>query len=75
MTQAIITKIKSNSIVLPKTWRGSKVLLRITDNTATITKLKKSEKIFSSSEVRIWRRLGKNLNKSTIRKALAQGRK
>lgn len=74
MTQATITKIKSNSITLPKTWRGSKVFLRITGNTATITKIKKTDKIYSPSEIRTWRRLGRVITKSALKKALAQAK-
>jgi hypothetical protein len=74
MTEAVVTKIKSNSITLPKTWQGSKVLLRITGNTATITKIKKTDRIYSPSEIRSWRRLGKAITKSTLKKALAQQR-
>ncbi|OGE81427.1 MAG: hypothetical protein A3H72_01160 [Candidatus Doudnabacteria bacterium RIFCSPLOWO2_02_FULL_48_8] len=74
MTQAVITKIKSNSILLPKTWKGSKVLLRITDNTATITKVPKTSNIFSLQEIKAWRRLGKKVAKSTLNKALAKAR-
>ncbi len=74
MTQAIVTTIKSSSINLPKTWQGSKVLLRITGDTATITKIKKTERIYSASEIQSWRRLGKAVTKSALKKALSQTR-
>ncbi|MEK7617877.1 MAG: hypothetical protein AAB410_01915 [Patescibacteria group bacterium] len=72
MTEAVITKLKSDTITLPKTWKGSRVLLRVTGNTATITKLKKSGDIFSKSQVAAMRGLGKKISKATLKKALAK---
>jgi hypothetical protein len=71
MTQATITKIRNNSVILPKTWKGSRVLLRVTDNTATITKIKKTKNIFSDPEIQALRKLGAKIKKSTLKKALA----
>jgi hypothetical protein len=59
MTEAVITQIKDSSITLPKNWKGSRVLLRVTGNTATLTKLKKNGPIFSRSEIKAMRSLGK----------------
>ncbi len=39
MIEATTTVIKNNSITLPKTWTGARVLVRINANTATITKI------------------------------------
>jgi len=70
MTQAVITKIKKDSITLPKTWGGSKVFLRVTGNTATITKVEDSDVIFSSGEIKDLRKLGGKVPKSVLKKAL-----
>ncbi len=72
MTQATITKIKNQTITLPKAWKGSNVLVRVTGDTATITKLKKSGNIFSASEVKDLRKLGKKVGNKMIKKALAK---
>lgn len=72
MTQAIITKIKNQTITLPKNWKGSRVLLRVTGNNATITKLKTSGNIFSESEIKALRKLGSKINKTVLKKALAK---
>lgn len=70
MTQATMVKIKDDSITLPKAWKGSKVFLRVTGNTATITKLEDSKTIFSQNEISLFRKLGKKINQSTLKKAL-----
>ena len=72
MTETVITKIKDDSITLPKTWKGSKVLLRITDNTATITKLNKTRTIFSRTEIKRLRDLGKKVSQSGLKKAFGK---
>jgi len=71
MTQAVITKLKNTSLALPKTWQGARVLLRVTGNTATVTKVPKSKTIFTSGEIRALRKLGGKITKSTVTKALA----
>jgi len=71
MTQAVITKLKTQNISLPKTWMGKRVLVRVTDNTATITKLNDSPTIFSKTDIEALRTLGKKVNKSILKKALA----
>lgn len=73
MTQATVTKIRNNSVILPKAWKGSKVLLRVTGNTATITKLEKTDNIFSQSEISSLRKLGQKIKPSTVKKTLAKG--
>jgi hypothetical protein len=70
MTQAIITTVKKDSITLPKTWKGSKVFLRVTGNTATITKLGASEVLFTADEIKVLRKLGRNVPQNIVRKAL-----
>lgn len=72
MTEAVITKLRSDSITLPKTWRGSRVFLRVTGNTATITKLKKTGDIFSPLEIKALRSLGKKISKADLKKALGK---
>ncbi len=70
MTQATITKVKNQTITLPKTWKGSSVLVRVSGDTATITKVKASKNIFSPAEVKSLRRLGRKISKATLKKAL-----
>jgi hypothetical protein len=70
MTQAIITKIEKGSVALPKTWKGSKVFLRVMGNRATITKLDDSNAIFSSEEIKALRKLGSKISQSLVRKVL-----
>lgn len=67
----MITKIKNNSITLPKTWQKANVFLRITDNTATITKIPKSKTIFNQTEIKSLRKLGKKITRSIIARALS----
>ncbi|OGG79301.1 hypothetical protein A3A39_01890 [Candidatus Kaiserbacteria bacterium RIFCSPLOWO2_01_FULL_54_13] len=74
MTTAVITKIKNDSVPLPKGWRGSRVLVRVTGNTATITKVPKSKTIFTDGDIRALRMLGANVSKQTLAKALRAAR-
>ena len=70
MTQATITTIKNSSISLPKTWKGARVFVRIRGNSATITKVPSSRNIFTTSEIKSLRRLGKKITKSVLAKAI-----
>ena len=70
MTEALMTKMKTQSINLPKNWKGKQVFVRITDDTATITKVSNSSNIFSKSEISSMRALGEKINKSLLKKAL-----
>ena len=72
MTQAVITNIKNNSVTLPKAWKGARVFLRVSGNTATITKVGSSKTVFTDKEVEMLRTLGKKVSKSTLRKAMSQ---
>ena len=72
MTEAVITKLKKDFITLPKSWKGSRVLLRVAGNTATITKLKKSGNIFSRAEIKAMRGLGKSISRADLKRALAK---
>lgn len=74
MIQAVITTIKDNSVALPKTWKGAKVFFRVTGNTATITKVPSSKIIFTESEVKNLRKLGKKITKAALNKALKANR-
>ncbi|MDP2704604.1 MAG: hypothetical protein Q8P01_05360 [bacterium] len=69
MTQAIITTIRNTSIALPKTWKGARVLVRVRDNTATITKVPMSKNIFTESEMKSLRVLGAKVTKQMLGKA------
>ena len=73
MTEAVITKMKTQSITLPKAWKGKQVLMRVSGDMATITKLSSSPQIFSKSEIDSLRKLGRKITKSTLRKALSKG--
>lgn len=70
MTQATITKIDKGSVSLPKAWKGSRVLLRVTGNRATITKLGSTSAIFSADEKKALRKLGSKITQSDLKKAL-----
>jgi hypothetical protein len=72
MTEAVITKIKNNAVTLPKTWKGARVFLRVSGNSATITKVRSSKTIFTDKEVAMLRTLGKKVSRATLRKALSQ---
>lgn len=74
MTQATITTIRNTSVALPKTWKGAKVLVRVRDNTATITKVPMSKNIFTESEIESLRTLGAKVTKQTMDKALKAAR-
>ena len=71
MTQAVITKVKNNAVYLPKTWKDSRIFVRITDNTATITRLPspKIKTIFTQTDIRAMRKLGTKISKSVLAKA------
>lgn len=75
MTQTEITTIKNNTVVLPKTWKGSRVFVRVTGNEATIIKVPSSKKIFTENEIVSVRRLGKNLSKAALAKAIRSARR
>lgn len=72
MTSAILTEIKNNTVALPKAWKGAKVLVRVSGNTATITKVTSSKTVFTKADVRALRRLGKKVSGATVRRALAR---
>lgn len=74
MTQAIITTVRNASIALPKTWKGARVLVRVRDNTATITKVPTSKNIFTESEIESLRTLGAKITKQILGKALKAAR-
>ncbi|OGJ67127.1 hypothetical protein A2947_01420 [Candidatus Peribacteria bacterium RIFCSPLOWO2_01_FULL_54_110] len=70
MTQAQITTLKNNSVILPKTWKRARVFVRVTGDNATITKVPDSQKIFSTSEVRSLRELGSKVSKQALASAV-----
>ncbi len=72
MTTATITKIENQTITLPKAWKGRRVLLRITDNIATITRISASPNVLSAMEINLLQKLGKNISPQTVKKALAK---
>lgn len=74
MTQAVITKMKNQSINLPKAWKGERVLVRITDDTATITKIPSSKNIFTREEIKSMRSFGKKISKSILREAITKAK-
>jgi hypothetical protein len=74
MTEALITKVKNNSVSLPKNWKGARVFVRTQGNTATITKIPLSKKVFNEVDVKKLRLLGKKVTKSTLNKALKVAR-
>jgi hypothetical protein len=74
MTQATITKVGSKAL-LPKTWRGARVLVRVTGNTATVTKIPKSQKVFSDADIRALRSLGAKISKRTLANAVRAARR
>ena len=75
MTQAVITKIKNNSVPLPKGWKGMRVLVRVTGNTATVTKVSGSKTVFTGADMRALRMLGANVSKQMLAKALRATRR
>ena len=72
MTEATIINVKNNAVTLPKAWKGAKVLIRVSGNTATITKVRSSKTIFSNAEIKALRTLGKKVSKATVQKALSR---
>jgi len=75
MTQAVITKVKNRGINLPKGWTGKRVLVRISDDTATITKVPNSGNIFTKEEIDSIRTFGKKITKSTLKEAIVKAKK
>lgn len=74
MTQATITKVKNNTVSLPKTWKDARVFIRVTGNTATITKVSASKTIFTKAEIKAFRKLGKKVTKPMLAKAISAGK-
>jgi hypothetical protein len=72
MTEAVIVNVKNNAVSLPRAWKGARVLVRVSGNTATITKVGSSKTIFNNAEINALRALGKKVSAATVRKALSK---